>query len=463
MRMPCCSCHLDLTLVGMAAAESNMEEQIEQELTCSICLELFTRPKMLPCQHTFCQDCLQDIARKTRPFQCPNCRQKIVLPEKGAAGFPNNNLVGNLCDTLRKRMKEKDKGRQQNHPKVKCSSHSSKDIDLYCNRCKVPVCFECLREDHKLHPMTDLETALQEKKASRDKLLTEANNISKTYSNFLEDLRKYEIALDEQKEKRDDKIDQALDKAIQHFTEAKDSLKLKNEQEHAKNIDALETKKEEVIKAIGELSPVYFFTKIEVEGIMETGGVELLFTEATWLQEMVTKYRGKSLPTPMSVQTVEFQPTDPETLTLGQLSSNKKPSWLWRIIRILLQVLILVIWLLGFLVTGFMYIISIMTVKNQNYHQPVIHFLILVFTVTVIVLSLLSGLYCLMQEGRLRSILLLLFAIYHVLWLGTMLGHRLDKYGEDDVGFKTVMIVTMVSSFFIMEIVTKNNNRQVNN
>ncbi|XP_078575647.1 uncharacterized protein LOC144861547 [Branchiostoma floridae x Branchiostoma japonicum] len=82
----------------MAAAPSSLGTQFHEELTCSICLELFTRPKVLPCQHTFCQDCLQDHAGRGGAFQCPNCRQQVRMPHKGVAGLPDNHLVTCLKD-----------------------------------------------------------------------------------------------------------------------------------------------------------------------------------------------------------------------------------------------------------------------------------------------------------------------------------------------------------------------------
>jgi hypothetical protein len=31
---------------------------INEMLTCSVCMEKYVRPKVLPCQHTFCMDCI---------------------------------------------------------------------------------------------------------------------------------------------------------------------------------------------------------------------------------------------------------------------------------------------------------------------------------------------------------------------------------------------------------------------
>ncbi|KAI8506094.1 hypothetical protein Bbelb_164470 [Branchiostoma belcheri] len=223
----------------MATVQSNMFEQIQQELSCSICLELFTRPKVLPCQHTFCQDCLKDHARRGGTFQCPNCRQEINLPQKGVASFPTNNLVANLCDTLRKRDKEKDK----NQPKVKCPQHRSKDVNLYCNWCQVPVCVKCLGENHKGHSATSVKTAAQEKTASVVKLIAKAQNIMDTYFNCLLDMLIKETILNEQKQKIDVELETALANAVQHLMETKASLQSQADQEYIKNIKDLQTQK----------------------------------------------------------------------------------------------------------------------------------------------------------------------------------------------------------------------------
>ncbi|CAH1244233.1 TRIM3 [Branchiostoma lanceolatum] len=74
----------------MAAAQSSLGEEIREELSCSICLELFTRPKVLPCQHTFCQDCLQKHVRNKKHLKCPNCRQQVDLSPQGVADREGN-------------------------------------------------------------------------------------------------------------------------------------------------------------------------------------------------------------------------------------------------------------------------------------------------------------------------------------------------------------------------------------
>ena len=58
--------------------------------TCSICLGPFDTPRMLPCGHSFCIDCLQSlITRGDR--NCPDCRK--VFPNQSAHKFPINYAV----------------------------------------------------------------------------------------------------------------------------------------------------------------------------------------------------------------------------------------------------------------------------------------------------------------------------------------------------------------------------------
>ncbi|XP_078657963.1 uncharacterized protein LOC144903560 [Branchiostoma floridae x Branchiostoma belcheri] len=87
----------------MASASPSLGTPNLEELTCSICLELFTRPKVLPCIHTFCQDCLSHHAAGAETFQCPICRLVVGCPQGVAADLPDNNKLGRKCEILKQR------------------------------------------------------------------------------------------------------------------------------------------------------------------------------------------------------------------------------------------------------------------------------------------------------------------------------------------------------------------------
>lgn len=51
------------------------EGTLNDLLECSVCLDrLDTSSKVLPCQHTFCRKCLQEILHKHKELRCPECR-----------------------------------------------------------------------------------------------------------------------------------------------------------------------------------------------------------------------------------------------------------------------------------------------------------------------------------------------------------------------------------------------------
>ncbi|XP_060607888.1 RING finger protein nhl-1-like [Ruditapes philippinarum] len=74
-----------------------MEEEI---LTCSICIEIFENPKMFPCQHSFCKDCLLSIIENKNKVSCPLCRKEILIDNGKTTEdlFPTNYLLSTLLE-----------------------------------------------------------------------------------------------------------------------------------------------------------------------------------------------------------------------------------------------------------------------------------------------------------------------------------------------------------------------------
>lgn len=77
-----------------------MDEGVLNDLLeCSVCLErLDTSSKVLPCQHTFCRKCLQDIIDTNKELRCPECR---VLVECKIEELPPNVLLMRILEGMR--------------------------------------------------------------------------------------------------------------------------------------------------------------------------------------------------------------------------------------------------------------------------------------------------------------------------------------------------------------------------
>ncbi|KAH3873750.1 hypothetical protein DPMN_036987 [Dreissena polymorpha] len=110
----------------------------ESVLTCQMCMETFVSPRILPCQHNFCKDCLLTYSwRKCvqsklvceEKFPCPSCRQNCrigkigedMTEEKLLKRFPENRLLNELIEGRTSSEKE----REENTSKTQCSEEST--------------------------------------------------------------------------------------------------------------------------------------------------------------------------------------------------------------------------------------------------------------------------------------------------------------------------------------------------
>ncbi|KAI2660967.1 E3 ubiquitin-protein ligase SH3RF3 [Labeo rohita] len=82
--------------------EENMDESsLLDLLECSVCLErLDTSAKVLPCQHTFCRRCLENIVSSRHELRCPECR---ILVDCAVDDLPANILLVRLLDGIKQR------------------------------------------------------------------------------------------------------------------------------------------------------------------------------------------------------------------------------------------------------------------------------------------------------------------------------------------------------------------------
>ncbi|XP_043501780.1 E3 ubiquitin-protein ligase SH3RF1-like isoform X1 [Polistes fuscatus] len=83
-------------------------------LECSVCLErLDTSSKVLPCQHTFCKKCLEEIVSTHRELRCPECR---VLVDVKVDDLPPNVLLMRILEGMRNAAPKNIKTVTRNNP-----------------------------------------------------------------------------------------------------------------------------------------------------------------------------------------------------------------------------------------------------------------------------------------------------------------------------------------------------------
>ena len=133
----------------MAELLSNKQalQKLEDQLSCGVCLQPYTRPKVLHCFHILCEDCLQPLVKQTaqgQTVECPQCRKATPLPHNGVPGLQGAFFVSGYFDVL-------DILKKANNPdKVKCDKCKEHDSSSYCRQCGF-VCDSC-KKAHSLFP-----------------------------------------------------------------------------------------------------------------------------------------------------------------------------------------------------------------------------------------------------------------------------------------------------------------------
>ena len=82
---------------------SQIPREIVAYLTCSICHEIFTDPKDLPCGHTFCRTCLESCTETLHDdyFPCPLCRNTVNIQEQSIDGCTQNFLLRQMAGKIK--------------------------------------------------------------------------------------------------------------------------------------------------------------------------------------------------------------------------------------------------------------------------------------------------------------------------------------------------------------------------
>uniref|UniRef100_A0A8K9USP6 RING-type E3 ubiquitin transferase n=1 Tax=Oncorhynchus mykiss TaxID=8022 RepID=A0A8K9USP6_ONCMY len=154
---------------------SPVVRQIDKQfLVCSICLDHYHNPKVLPCLHTFCENCLQNyIPPESLTLSCPVCRQTSILPEKGVSALQNNFFITNLMEVLQRdpecsrleacSVLESVNAAAAGKP-LCCPNHEGKVMEFYCESCETAMCLECTKGEHREHVTVPLRDVLEQHK-----------------------------------------------------------------------------------------------------------------------------------------------------------------------------------------------------------------------------------------------------------------------------------------------------------
>ncbi|XP_067418512.1 zinc finger protein RFP-like [Emydura macquarii macquarii] len=139
----------------MAAAKA--AQSLQDEASCSICLDYFKDPVTLECGHNFCHTCITRCwGSSDTKVSCPECRsifsQRNLRPNRQLA-----NVVEIAKQLHLQSAKDTGAGRA-------CEKHQEA-LKLFCREDQSPICVVCDRsKEHRAHAVVPIEEAFQDYK-----------------------------------------------------------------------------------------------------------------------------------------------------------------------------------------------------------------------------------------------------------------------------------------------------------
>uniref|UniRef100_A0A8C5WG29 Uncharacterized protein n=1 Tax=Leptobrachium leishanense TaxID=445787 RepID=A0A8C5WG29_9ANUR len=156
---------------------------LRDELTCSICLNIYTYPVTLPCGHSFCRTCIGDVLdtqEGSGAYKCPECRAE----SQERPALVKNRKLRNIAENIR-----------STHPEQEEAGIPSKHLFIYLSEHIFGI-FLTIFDSHvfkKGHQVETLNEASEKKKEKLknilQKLTSQREEVEKRVQN-LEELRR---------------------------------------------------------------------------------------------------------------------------------------------------------------------------------------------------------------------------------------------------------------------------------
>ena len=136
----------DTHMADVYIVEKSVDD-LEKEITCPACQDHYTDPKVLPCLHYYCKQCIYRLALRTglnKPFSCPKCRRDATLPQGDVDKLPTAFFIN--------RMKELHSKLEKAHDEVdaKCELCSGDNMEAFCQQCAQFICKKCIEAHQRM-------------------------------------------------------------------------------------------------------------------------------------------------------------------------------------------------------------------------------------------------------------------------------------------------------------------------
>ena len=117
-------------------------------ITCSICKTVYKDPRILPCGHMFCLECLQNELKTVEELKCKVCEKN--WPSVSLKDLPEIRGLKEITNSQRKAAKKT------------CPKHADQNIMLHCKTCNELACAICKIDNHDRHACIDINAAVKD-------------------------------------------------------------------------------------------------------------------------------------------------------------------------------------------------------------------------------------------------------------------------------------------------------------
>ncbi|EAR92095.1 kelch motif protein (macronuclear) [Tetrahymena thermophila SB210] len=200
-------------------------------MECPMCYILYDEkkhiPRNLPCGHTFCELCLQQILQPKGFIECPSCRKKLspdVRPESLSKNFIALDLA----------LKQ-----HQLQSKLQlCDTHQEFQL-FFCEDCQEHLCTQCII-NHSGHKFVKQEHSVSLLKERLQKAKDQLNDIMDTVNSAIQNATEIKTYQEKYLKEQLQLIDSEFDSLIEKINQKRESFKKEYSHIYMEYIQSLE-------------------------------------------------------------------------------------------------------------------------------------------------------------------------------------------------------------------------------
>ena len=356
-------------------------KNLKKHVTCSICLDTFTKPKTIACLHTFCRECLKRHALTTQregKFRCPECKEEVSFPERGfdqlPTGFLQNSLLGLLavqqsgdgseisCGNCRKKTVETSfcfecgtfmcldcvnahellrnvafdghKVRRTKHFQAEdyeallkrqsfCSQqyHERKLTRFFCLECQTCVCQFCVVTDHRNHALDPLDKAADQEKAKIMAGIEKMNENRNFCNGEIHEVEQTILNLETNISAAKRKVSQIAEQAIAKVRELEREAITHLENTRQSRMEILDFRKTQLQSLMKQVNQAIEFA----DNLVQRGSSSDILRSKKSLEGRCEYFDDFVLPAGPVSTFVKFNPTlESESLTIGFVATREQ-------------------------------------------------------------------------------------------------------------------------------------------